>query len=135
MVAQDGADGILLTFGIIGDGVNSSGAPGSGGFDDAIEYGSLSDGGWQMTIANLNGGTYSTPDWHTTGTGPGGIAPYTGLYRLFGDTNAGANVIAGGDGALLNAAFGTTYDPNNLSNGYNAAYDWGRRRHHPRRNG
>ena len=113
-VAQDGTNGILLTFSIIG----------SNTFDNAIEYGSLSDGGWQMTIANLNGGTYATPDWHTTGTASGGTAPYTGLYRLFGDTNAGANVIAGGDGAALNATFGTTYNSNNLSNGYNAALDW-----------
>ena len=91
------------------------------GISPGVEYGSLADCSWRLSIPSAG---YTTPDRHYTGTGPNGTAPYTGLYRLFGDINGNATVTAGGDQIPFDSAFGMTDDPNNLNNGYNAAFDF-----------
>ena len=85
-----------------------SNADGSG-ISAGVEYGSLADGYWQLAIPSLG---YISQAGSST------------LFRLFGDINGDSTVTAGGDQIVFDSAFGTTYDPNDLNNGYNAAFDF-----------
>ena len=85
-----------------------SNADGSG-LTAGVEYGSLADGEWQLAIPSVG---YTSAANNPT------------LHRLFGDINGDGTVTAGGDQIVFDSTFGTTYDPNNPNNGYNAAFDF-----------